>query len=55
MKEPERPDPDALLRRVQADEAKEKRARLKLFFLCLLFQTFLQLLHLPQRLSPKQF
>lgn len=32
MKEPERPDPDALLRRVQADEAKEKRARLKLFF-----------------------
>lgn len=32
MKDPERPDPDALLRRVQADEAKEKRARLKLFF-----------------------
>lgn len=32
MKDPERPDPDALLRRVQADEARERRARLKLFF-----------------------
>ncbi len=30
--EPDRPDPDALLARVTADEAREKRARFKIFF-----------------------
>jgi two-component system sensor histidine kinase KdpD len=29
---PERPDPDALLRKVQAEEARESRAKLKVFF-----------------------
>jgi two-component system sensor histidine kinase KdpD len=29
---PERPDPDALLRKVQEEEAREKRAKLKVFF-----------------------
>src|ERR1035438_4503464 len=28
----ERPDPDALLRKVQEEEAREKRAKLKIFF-----------------------
>lgn len=32
MTDESRPDPDALLRRVQAEEQREKRARLKLFF-----------------------
>ena len=30
--EPQRPDPDALLAQVKADEARETRARLKVFF-----------------------
>ena len=30
--EPKRPDPDALLKKVQEEEAREKRARLKIFF-----------------------
>ncbi len=32
MREPRRPDPDPLLRRVQEEEARAKRAKLKIFF-----------------------